>query len=486
MIGPLLIAVLAIQDPLAGLDREVERVMAVTRTPGTAIGVLLGDRVLVSRGYGVRTVGRPEPVTEETVFAIGSATKSFTAAAVAMLVDEGALAWDDPARDRLAGLRLYDAYASAHLTIRDLLAHRSGLPRCDFWYGTRLSRAEVIRRIRFCVPVRELRTGFGYQNLMYLVAGEIVAARSGRTWDAFLRERVFEPLGMTRTTTTLVEDPDANLATPHAVRDGVAVAVPWRRLDNVAPAGSINSTLEDMLGWARFQLSGGVAGGRRLLSDSVMREMRTAQIPIENEGFPQWADSPLLSYGLGWFLWSHLGRLVVEHAGGIDGMSADVALVPDLGLGIVVLANTTESNLPPAVVNWVLDAMMGTRPRDWIGRLEAAAPTVPDSVPSSRDEPSGMVVDRALAGTYADSLFGQATVRVSGDRLEIRFADSGDRLRLDPLGGDRFRGYWSSYRIFGPTTAVAFHRGPEGRAAALQVDGMATFHRAGSPSSSPR
>lgn len=282
MIGPLLTAVLAVQDPLAGLDREVERVMAVTRTPGTAVGVVLGDRVVVSRGYGVRTVGRPEPVTEQTVFAIGSATKSFTAAAVAMLVDEGALAWDDPARDRLAGLRLYDEYADAHLTIRDLLSHRSGLPRCDFWYGTRLSRTEVIRRIRFCVPVRELRSGFGYQNLMYLVAGEIVAAQSGRTWDAFLQERVFEPLGMARTTTTLVDDPGANLATPHAVRDGAAVAVPWRRLDNVAPAGSINSSLEDMLAWARFQTDGGRTGGRRLLSDSVLREMRTAQIPIRN------------------------------------------------------------------------------------------------------------------------------------------------------------------------------------------------------------
>ena len=221
------------QAPLAGLDDYVTKAMKDWGVPGLAIAVIKDDRVVLARGYGVRELGKPEPVDERTIFAIGSSSKAFTAAAIAMLVDEKKLKWDDPATQYLPDLQLYDPYASRELTVRDLLTHRVGLDRGDqLWYATTLEREEILRRVRYLKPSSSMRSRFGYQNLMFLAAGQIVRSVSGKEWDDFVRERIFVPLGMNDTGTsvrTLSQSRD--VAAPHAEvrRSGRAHPLPQCR-----------------------------------------------------------------------------------------------------------------------------------------------------------------------------------------------------------------------------------------------------------------
>src|SRR6185295_11910011 len=221
-----------------------------------------------------RKLGDPAPVTPRTLFAVGSTTKAFTTAALGMLVDEGKLSWDDKVTDRLKGFQLYDPAVTREITVRDLVTHRSGLSRGDrLWMGSNLSRAEVIRRVRFHRPSTSFRTTFGYQNIMFLSAGEIIPALTGKSWDDFLKERIFTPLGMTSTSTTvraLRDQPD--VAEPHELRNGAPATVPYRQIDNIGPAGSINSNVLDMAQWIRLHLNGGKVGGQVLLKPETERE----------------------------------------------------------------------------------------------------------------------------------------------------------------------------------------------------------------------
>ena len=227
----------------------------------------------------MRKLGDPTPVDEKTLFAIGSSSKAFTAASIAMLVDEGKLKWDDPATKYLPGFQLFDPYATRELSVRDLLSHRSGLERGDLlWYGTSYSRDEIVQRVRYLKPSWSFRSKFGYQNIMYLAAGQIVAGLSGKPWDDFIRDRIFKPLGMTSSSTSIKNLKAASdVATPHAKLDGKVESISWRNIDNIAPAGSINSNVIDMAQWVRLQLGEGSYKGQRLISSGGAKALHTAQ-----------------------------------------------------------------------------------------------------------------------------------------------------------------------------------------------------------------
>ena len=245
------------------IDAYVEAAMRAWEVPGVAIAVVRNDSIVLARGYGVRELGKSDRVTPNSLFAVGSTSKAFTAAALGILVDERKLSWEDPVTKHLPRFQLYDPYVTRELTIRDLLTHRSGLPRGDrLWHASGYDRAEVLRRVRFLPPSWSFRSAYGYQNIMFLAAGEVVTAVTGKSWDDFVRERIFVPLGMSRSvTSTRPLATMSDVATPHQSIDGTVRPVSWLNIDNVGPAGSINSSALEMAAWLRLQLGQGTCCG---------------------------------------------------------------------------------------------------------------------------------------------------------------------------------------------------------------------------------
>ena len=355
---------------LPGFDAYVAQAMKDWKVPGLAIAIVKNDSIVLMKGYGTRTMNTNEPVDEHTLFAIGSSTKAFTATLVAMMVDAGKMHWDDPATRYLPDLQLFDPYVSRELTVRDLLTHRSGLTRGDLvWYAGGYDRSEILRRVRFLPPSWSMRSRFGYQNIMFLAAGEAAAKVAGKSWDDLVLERIFVPLGMSETNTSVrALKGKSNVATPPQDINDTLRVVPWHNIDNIGPAGSINSNVSDMIKWARFQLDGGKVRGKSLLAAPAFSEMHTPQmiIPMSAE---QKAFNPfthLQAYGMGWFLQDYRGRQLDQHGGNIDGMSAMVALMPEEKLGVVILSNANGSPAPALVLYRVLDAFLGAPPRDWL------------------------------------------------------------------------------------------------------------------------
>ncbi|HEY5061988.1 MAG TPA: serine hydrolase domain-containing protein, partial [Gemmatimonadaceae bacterium] len=313
----------------AAFDRYVAQTARDWRVPAFAIAVVKDDSLVFAKGYGVLEVGTTRRADEHTRFAIGSTTKAMTSAGLAMLVDEGKLRWDDHVTTYIPELQLSDPWVTRELTIRDLLTHRTGLPGTDLLWaaGWHYTQPEIIRRLRFVQPSASFRSEWQYHNIMYSLSGTIIERVSGMPWDAFVRARIFGPLGMTETE-PLVRDiiGKANVAVPHALSNDTVKVVPIRSTDAVASAGSVWSSVSDMSKWMRFILdSGRVAGGsKRLITPATFRELITPQIRAPMEEYPalQLAKPDFFSYGLGWFIQDYRGQEVWMHTGSIDGMCA--------------------------------------------------------------------------------------------------------------------------------------------------------------------
>lgn len=353
----------------------VEGALDPWRVPGLALAVVLDGEVILSRGFGIRDLESGAAVTERTMFAIGSATKAFTTLTLATLVDAGVLDWDTPVREYLPGFRLHDPVATERVTTRDLVTHRTGLPSHDLlWYGSHLSREELYQRLPYLEFSEDLRVQWQYTNLMYMTAGYLGGVLAGSTWEALVRERVFEPLSM-RASNFLVSETQRleDHARPYAYRDGEVIEVPFRDLTSIGPAGSINSNLEDMIAWVRLHLGGGVVDEVRVVSAPVMDELHTPQmiisLPVTD------VATPIMAYAMGWFVEPYRGHRLLRHGGNIDGFSSLVTLLPDDGLGVVVLTNLEATGLPTVVTRHAIDLLLGFAPRDWnlegIARLSA-------------------------------------------------------------------------------------------------------------------
>jgi CubicO group peptidase (beta-lactamase class C family) len=343
---------------LAGtLEAERER----QHVPGMAVAVVRGDRVVFARGFGVRDLTTQEKVTPETLFAIGSSTKAFTATAVGMVVDDGKLSWDDPLSRHVPSLSLQvKAAPGEQATLRDALSHRTGFPRMSvLWASGTLSRDEVFQHASRAEPTAGLREKFQYNNVMYSGAGEASARAAGTTWDELVRTRILVPLGMERTYLTSHEaEKTGALATGYTwyEDENRHQRENLRDISSVAPAGSIHSSVADMTAWLRFQLGKGAFGGKRLMKEATLAETHKEQIPVPGLG----------GYGLGWFVRDWNGQPFVEHGGNIDGFSASVGLLPNSDIGYVYLSNTTASLLQSQVGPMVFEAMLGDahRPGD--------------------------------------------------------------------------------------------------------------------------
>ena len=470
----------------AQLDAYVAQTMKEWKVPGVALAIVKDDSVVYAKGYGTRTVGMQEPVDPSTIFAIGSSSKAFTAALIAMAVDEGKMKWDEKVSAYLPDFRLYDTYASNELTIRDALSHRSGLARGDFaWYAAGFGRAEMLRRVRYLKPSWGFRSQFGYQNIMFLASGEAVAAAEQRSWDDLVRTKIFAPLGMTSSTTTVRDlTGKSNVATPHMERNDTVVAISYKNIDNIAPAGSINSNVRDMAQWLRLQLGHGKYGKLQLMSTGSHDEMWMPNTHIRLEGPTASFLAPgghLSSYGMGWFLQDFNGRLAVHHGGNIDGMSAMVAMLPEERLGVVILTNQNGSPAPEAIFPYVFDLYTRPSPRNWnaeyhkmIDPLLKAGKEAQAAAEKARvaDTRPSLALAK-FAGTYNDSLYGNIVIAENNGALRLTLgAFSGT---MEHWNYDTFRAVMNNPSIGKPK--VTFVVGAEGTPTEMRVEGFeeATF-----------
>jgi CubicO group peptidase (beta-lactamase class C family) len=432
------------------IEAVVQEALRSWRVPGAAIAVVQGDDLNYIQGFGVREGGRADLVTPDTLFAIGSVTKSFTATAIAMLVDDGKMAWDDPVRKHIEFFRLSDPLANEHVTIRDLLAHRTGLGRHDIlWYRSPWEREELIRRMGRVALEHSFRSKHAYQNLMYLAAGYAAGRAAGSTWERLVKKRLLDPLGMTGAnfSTTGTEE-SSDHASPHRLtRDGAVEVIPWCNLDNVAPAGAINAGARDMSRWLRFQLGDGEFEGNRLVSAAQLAETKTPQMVMRLEEWDSKTWLPFttqMSYGLGWRLMDYRGRQRVWHTGGIDGFSALADLAPELGLGIVVLTNMNGSYMPTAVANTLVDLALVGPTTDWNAYLAEQWRQDEERRARERKERDGKRREgtrpsqelTAYTGEYEEPAYGTAHISLEDGTLFLSW--SSFHVRLDHFHFDTF------------------------------------------------
>lgn len=477
--------------PAYNLKADVERVMKEFDVPGIAIAVVKDGKVLAAEGFGVRKRGEPAKVDGKTIFEIASNSKAFTAAALAMLVDQGKLGWDDPVIKHLPDFRMYDAYVTAEMTIRDLLVHRSGLGLgagdLMWWPTTNFSTDEIIHNLRYIKPATSFRSAYAYDNLLYIVAGKIIAAKSGKTWGETMHEWILKPVGMTGTTTSLEENANfANVSAPHSKINGKAVPVKPMPVANAVGAVGINTNAEDIARWMNVLLDNGKLGdGKRLWSDKQAREMWTAQTPmtISTPRPPLAATKPnFYAYGLGFQLRDYQGKLVAMHGGALQGFYTRVLLVPEAKLGIAIFTNAESGPSLNALQYRLLDQHLGAAPTDWIGRIadidrenqakEQARIKGESATRAASSKPSLPLA--SYEGEYEDAWYGKASIKRTGNKLVMSFAKTPDLTgEMEHFQHDTFIVRWKE-RNFNADAYVTFSLDHDGSIERVRMKPVST------------
>lgn len=447
--------------------------------PGVAIGVIKDGKVVFAQGWGVRRIGESTPVDAHTLFQVASNTKSVTTAALAILVREGKLRWDDPVTNYLPGFRLGGApYVSEQMTVRDLLSHRSGLSLGAgdlLWFHSTLTRDQLIHQLRYIAPATSFRSAYAYDNVLFVVAGAVVAAAAGMPWDDFVRTRIFQPIGMTETGTDIgMFSTGADVASPHGRLAGKMSIVPFDTVENTGPAGAVNSTVTDWLKYMRTQLDSGRVDAATALwrpSETSAMWQPEINIPIGNYAPAIRALQPnFLGYALGWSVRDYRGLKMVTHDGGLAGMLSRTILIPEKRLGIVILTNGETSSYR-ALGWWLLDYYLGApTPRiDWAATMsqgdqstQATDKAFEDSASAARHADVGPSLPLpGYAGTYADAWYGEATMAVEEGHLVMHWSHSPALIAdLEHWQYDTFR---ARMRVKNVADAfVTFSLGPDG------------------------
>lgn len=481
----------AAHGPAYNLQADVERVMKEFDVPGIAIAVVKDGKVLTTQGFGVRKRGEPAKVDGKTIFEIASNSKAFTAAALGMLVDQGKLSWDDPVIKHLPDFRMYDAYVTAEMTVRDLLTHRSGLGLgagdLMWWPTTTFSSDEIIHNLRYIKPATSFRSSYAYDNLLYIVAGKIIAAKSGKTWGETMHEWILSPVGMANTTTSLEESAKfANVSAPHSKINGKAVPVKPMPVANAVGAVGINTSAEDIARWMNVLLENGKVGeGKRLWSDKQAREMWTAQTPmtINTPRPPLAATKPnFYAYGLGFQLRDYQGKLVAMHGGALQGFYTRVLLVPEAKLGIAIFTNAESGPSLNALQYRLLDQHLGVAPTDWIGRIadmdkemqakEAARVKGEAASRAAQSKPSLALA--SYEGDYEDAWYGKMNVKRVNNKLVMSFSRTPDLTgEMEHFQHDTFIVRWKE-RNFNADAYVTFSLDHDGSIERVRMKPVST------------
>jgi len=415
---------------LDSIDSFIQKFRIDFEVPGLAIGIVHNDSILFAKGYGTREIHKDLPVNENTIFGIGSISKSFTALTLGILVSEGKIHWDDRVKDYLPYFELYDPYVTETFTIRDLLTHRSGLKRVSggtLWYHSDLTRTEIIKRLKYLKPVSEFRDGAAYQNVMYLVAGEIVREVSGMSWDEFLKAKVLNKLNMKNSASIYnVRETNRNLAQPHIMDENFQkTAIIQEKGDNLAAGGFIYSSVQDMSNYMRLLLNDGIFNDDTIIDKHELNEIFKPQIHFPMAS----AYNEFTSYGLGWWLTPKNEHKIIEHSGGIDGMTAHLIMIKDLNIGVVALVNTYES--PSVITKKIIAQVLNDKSYDIYEKIKSERDNriiqkksnsinletlrIKNTQPSLKME--------SYTGNYTDDMYGGIVIKELPDKqLEISFS----------------------------------------------------------------
>jgi len=470
----------------AQLDLLVERTRAAFNVPGIAVAVVKDGQVVAAKGYGVRKLGEAAPVTPRTLFGIASNTKIFTAVALAILVDEGRLAWDDRVVDRLPGFQMSDAYVTREMRIRDLLCHRSGLGLGAgdllFFPGTDLSSQDILYRLRFVPLATSFRSAYAYDNILYTVAGELIRQVAGQPWATFIRERIFVPLAMTDSRTSILDvRPGEDVVAPHALDEGRLVPLAHEGLDNSAPAGAIVSSARDLAKWVTVLMNKGDLGnGRRLFSETQARELWA---PLTLTPVPD-PPAPLAemrahfsAYAMGEGLRDYRGQFMVSHTGGLQGMVSMVTMFPERRLAVIVLTNQEVAAAFQAITYQTADAYLGAPAKDWVAAFQESAQARKAqgqaevaraaSVRAAASKPALPLA--TYAGRFRDPWYGDVRVEARDGKLSIRFSHSPALTgTLEHWQYDTFVARWRD-RTLDADAYVTFALNPDGSVAQVRM-----------------
>lgn len=464
---------------LNGFDDFVRKLMRDWKVPGLAVAIARDGEMIYSRGFGLRDVEGELPVTPHSIFAIGSTTKTMTTAALALLADEGKFDWDTPIREYLPTFKLWDAFASERMSGRDLTSHRSGLPRHDLmWYGSDESREELVSRLPYLQNTADFRTVWQYQNLMYMTAGYLVEVLSGLSWEEFVRERIFGPLGMVSSHINASEvetAPDFSRGYRER-KNKVEVMDFYRGFKAVAPAGSIFSSITDMSQWMLMQLNNGKLGDRQFLTEAQVRLMHTPHMFITRGQYP---ELPYSSYGLGWFIEPYRGHDMIHHGGNIDGFSSMLTLMPEDGIGVMVLTNMDATPVRDIIPYNVFDRFIGGKPVPWNARMRERRKEIREAEKRGKgkrrsDRVRGTRPSHKLdqyAGTYRHPGYGPIRVEWDGNKLTAFY--NGMDFKLEHYHYDVFQ---LTFERFDITMMVSFGTDKRGAVGILNAPLEATLN----------
>jgi len=461
-------------EKLRGIDDLAAKAMAEWKVPGLALAVIQDGKVIYTKGYGYRDVEKKLPVTPNTLFAIGSITKSFTSLTFSMLNDEGKIDWDKPIREYLPEFTLYDEVATQRATARDLFSHRTGLPRHDLvWYGSGFSRQDLFHRVRFLKPSKDFRTTYQYNNLMMMTMGYLEERVTGKSWEDNVRERIFGPLDMSRSNFSVR---DLGQADDHALgydlRDDAATYVPYHNIDSIGPAGSINSCVADMSHYVTFHLGDGTWQGKRLVSEANLRLVHSPQTVIPDPPPDlRFRETGHAAYALAWGASSYRGHNTVSHTGGIDGFSASLTLLPDDHIGIVILTNLGGQQAANVLINTTFDRLLNLESIDWFERHKVLRAKLKQQADEAKKKkavtrksgthPSHDLAD--FAGNFEHPGYGVLKIAVNGDKLQATLNDTLGPFPLEHFHYDIFQVPEDAHS---PLAGLLFH---------FQVDNQGTI-----------
>ena len=448
----------AVQDSFpSSLDAYVAGAIRTMDLPGAAIAVVKDGRVIAAKGYGVRELGKPDPIDAQTIFDIASVTKGFTSAVIASLVDEGKLGWDVPVRTYLPALEFPDPYVTAHATLRDLLSHRTGLASNNSPpFSAFLSRARLLETVRRFEMAGSFRHGYNYSNVGFTIAGEAAAVVAGTTWEQLVTDRLLKPLGMTRSTADFANAASlGNLAVGHGMYSGVQRPVPRGNISRTttAPAGAVQSSAADLARWMLFQLGDGTWEGRRVLSQDALVEMHAPHnLAPTTAGFRTARQvRHFAGYGMGWQVFDFRGQLMLWHSGNGSGQLAYLAMLPDQRLGVAVLVNSWKAGVPfnAALASRILDHYLGAPERDYLAewrtsyaaaeqRRQEAERTL---AAARRQGTRPSLPLQQYTGRYRDQLGLSWKVGIEADTLTLQHED-GESAILTHWHDDTFRVRW--------------------------------------------
>ncbi len=415
----------------------IEEILKKNHAPSASVTIYDNGQVY-SINAGLRDVEENIPTDEDSMYAIGSSTKAFVAAALCILCDDGKIKLDDPVKKHIPEFEMYDSYVTEHLTVRDILCHRCGLPRHEFtWYPRMetITAKELVHRIRYLKPSAPFRYTMQYQNHMYMLAGYLVERVSGQKWEDFVRERIFKPLGMDPVNFNAARDmaafPKAARGYAYDHESGKTTRMPYKDIEVMGAAGSINSTTRQMVKWVALHLNEGKVGDKQIISEKMMHECHRHQMVIDDFGTGKILEgyACLPAYGLGWFIESFRGRKLVHHGGNIDGFSAMQAFLPGTGFGMSILTNLNACPANMAIMYTLIDMQFGDEAVDWGGRF---ADFYADMFKQAAEEQAKMLAEApqgapatfdlsAAAGTYENPGYGELILTLKDGALSVEW-----------------------------------------------------------------